>query len=94
MSDKPTTENESEVGFGKPPREHQFAKGKSGNPAGRPKKKKASEETRPLAAILASVLRRPVTVTQGKRQQSIGVDPVSPDRRRLCLGTEAQELAW
>ena len=23
-----------------------------------------------------------------------GVDPVSPDRRRLGLGTEAQELAW
>ena len=24
----------------------------------------------------------------------IGVDPVSPDSRRLGLGTEAQELAW
>lgn len=23
-----------------------------------------------------------------------GVDPVSPDSRRLGLGTEAQELAW
>jgi predicted phosphodiesterase len=23
-----------------------------------------------------------------------GVDPVSPDRRRLGLGTKAQELAW
>jgi hypothetical protein len=24
----------------------------------------------------------------------LGVDPVSPDSRRLGLGTEAQELAW
>lgn len=29
-----------EVGYGKPPKEHQFPKGKSGNPGGRPPKRK------------------------------------------------------
>jgi peptidoglycan/LPS O-acetylase OafA/YrhL len=28
------------------------------------------------------------------RKSYAGVDPVSPDRRRLGLGTQAQELAW
>lgn len=28
------------------------------------------------------------------KKTAVGVDPVSPDSRRLGLGTEAQELAW
>ena len=33
-----------EVGYGHPPREHRFTKGKSGNPRGRPKKKRSAAE--------------------------------------------------
>jgi len=33
-----------DVGFKKPPKEHQFRKGRSGNPGGRPKKPKKSNE--------------------------------------------------
>jgi len=41
IGDQSETKNEAgyEVGYGKPPKRTQFAKGKSGNPRGRPKKK-------------------------------------------------------
>ncbi len=35
-----TKQKNYEVGYGKPPKKHQFPKGKSGNPRGRPRRKK------------------------------------------------------
>ncbi len=48
-----------EVGRGKPPKEYQFRKGKSGNPSGRPPNTKRS----PID--VAAILDGPVTVSKG-----------------------------
>lgn len=42
------TDDEDEVGYGKPPKQHRFKKGQSGNPAGRPKKEKSDQGVRAI----------------------------------------------
>ena len=48
---------EETVGYGRPPRQHQFPKGRSGNPRGRPKGAKG------LKAELLAAINEPVTIT-------------------------------
>jgi hypothetical protein len=57
-SDRP---DDYDVGYGRPPREHRFKEGQSGNPKGRPKGRK-NEDT-----ILHEILYRKISITEGGR---------------------------
>ena len=57
--------NDYEVGYGRPPIEHQFKPGQSGNPRGRPKGGKN------LKTDLIEELQEQVLVTEGGRKQAI-----------------------
>lgn len=53
-----------EVGYGKPPKEHQFKKGQSGNRRGRPKGRKN------VATFVNEILTTPTTISlNGKKQE-------------------------
>jgi hypothetical protein len=54
-----------EVGYGKPPRGDQFAKGRSGNPKGRPKGSKN------LASVILRESRQPVKITGPRGSRTV-----------------------
>jgi len=56
-----------EVGYGRPPRAHQFKPGESGNARGRPKGAKSE------ATILPALLNRKIEIREGGRVRKITV---------------------
>ena len=78
-----------DVGYGRPPKEHQFAEGKSGNPNGRPKGRK-NEQT-----ILHEILYRKISVTEGGRTRKAPYIEVMLLRfAKEALGGDAKAAAF
>lgn len=61
----------NEVGYGKPPKEHRFPKGKSGNPSGKRKAQKRSPDSGSLPDALEKELDRKITVTDSGRRRRL-----------------------
>ena len=56
------------VGYGKPPIEHRWIKGESGNPSGRKRERKLEKSS---AEMLQDILSQKVTATTGGKKQRI-----------------------
>jgi Family of unknown function (DUF5681) len=68
------------VGYGRPPREHCFPKGRSGNPRGRPKGAKS------MANHCEDVLAEMTTVTEGTRRRRV------PKGKAIVLATALRAM--
>lgn len=64
------TGNTGHVGYGRPPREHRFKPGQSGNPKGRPKGRKSENQ------MLEELMSRLVTIREGGRLRKISLREV------------------
>jgi hypothetical protein len=77
-----------EVGYGKPPKQHRFKKGQSGNPGGRPKKAKNKPRpidppNQPTDALILEEAYRPVTIREG--DQVIELPAIQAAMRALAI---------
>jgi len=66
-----TSELAYKVGPGRPPKEHQFKPGQSGNPKGAKRKPKPMAPD--LKAALECALHEPITLTQGERKRTMSM---------------------
>ena len=88
MSDKKKP-GSYEVGYGKPPREHQFPKGKSGNPSGSRGRKRAP--TTLTAAVKDALLKKQVVTVGGKRRRMTRLEIVA--ERLIASATQGDPAA-
>jgi hypothetical protein len=68
---------ESKRGYGQPPKEHQFKKGSSGNPGGRPKRKTHFEVGAnmdpEIAELILAEAARPVSIRENGKSQGVSI---------------------
>jgi hypothetical protein len=64
---RPAADGDYEVGYGRPPKETRFTPGKSGNPKGRPKRKRS------LAADLRKEVERMVEVVENGKERRVSI---------------------
>ena len=84
MADKKQPSGDNEVGYGKPPKEHQFKPGQSGNIKGRPKSKKAG------LTDVSELLNEPVKVKAGGKVREMG--PFEAGFRKLAKRAVDKDL--
>ena len=81
-----TTDREYKVGPRRPPKEHQFKPGQSGNPNGR--KRKPRSVAMDLKALLGSALNKKITLRQGQKERIVTMAEVV-SAGRFLLENEA-----
>ncbi len=69
-SEEETTKPAYEVGYGRPPKQTQFKPGASGNPKGRPKKRKT------VGAIIEETLARRVNIEENGRLRKVSAEEI------------------
>lgn len=103
----PARTNSHSVGYGKPPKQHQFQKGKSGNPTGRPRKSAPKPRHHTLTPSVADLViaeaYRPITIRENDEpvtmpmiqavMRSLGVMAVKGNHRAQVAITSLVQAA-
>ena len=83
------------VGYKQPPVEHQFTKGKSGNPLGRPPKQERSITLRQSRRDLLNILEAPIAITiDGRRTTVSGIEAIQMRMLRLAMSGHGATLRF